>query len=221
MKRLIFLMQYVSTMPDISLEDINRALARAIPARPSHRSKGTHLTDVLQRMNRESGRMKEKIVFGRNTYAPLDEDDMPMCMALGMIFETGLMQLMPWLERIGEISKDGIAMSPDAGTYNCRRHLLSPDKDVPVVLDEIKLTWKSVNRGLEEHFNYLQQTKSYCYGLGTTYCRLHIMHVNGSYKFGDDPLGGPQYVQHHIQYSPFEIQMNWEEVQRRKKEYGL
>lgn len=214
-------MEYTTVYPQLSLDEVNRALACAVPARPTHRSKGTHLTDILKRMNRESGRMKEKIVFGRNTFAPLDEDDMPLAMVLGMAFETILMQLNPWLERIGEISKDGVAMSPDAVTHNCRRHLLSPEKDIPRIIDEIKLTWTSVTRGLEEHFNYLQQTKSYCYGYDTVYCRLHVMHVNGDYKFSDSIQSGPIYAQHHIKYSTWDVQSNWDEVQRRKKEYGL
>lgn len=214
-------MQYVSVATPISLSDLNEAFARPVPARSSYRSEGTHLTDILRRMNMESGRLKEKIVFGRNTFAPLDEEDLPECMFLGMAFETMIMQLNPWLERIGEVSKDGIAMSPDAGSYNCNRHLLSPDKRVPVVLDEIKLTWKSIRHMLEEYYNYLQQTKAYCIGLETYYCRLHVMHVNGNYRFGDDPNGGPTYVQHHIIYSAWELKSNWDEIVLRKQEYGL
>lgn len=214
-------MQYVTIPQEISLSDINRAFERPILERQHNRSRGTHLTDILQRMNKESGRLKERIVFGRNTYEPLDEENLPACMFMGMAFETMLMQLNPWLMRIGEVTKDGIAMSPDAGSFNCYRHALSPDKKVPVVLDEVKLSWKSSTRMLEEHYSYLQQTKAYCYGLDTVYARIHVMHINGNYKFGDDPGGGPHYYQHHIIYSAWELQSNWSEITRKKAEYGL
>lgn len=213
-------MKYTTIEPKISLADVNRAASSGVPERPFFRSKGVHLSDILQRINRESGRLKEKIVFGRNTFDPID-DDLPMCMALGMSWETMVMQLNPWMTRTGELHKDGIAMSPDAVELNCRRHLLSPHKIVPVVLDEIKLTWKSSSRGLEEHFNYLQQSKAYCYALGTVYCRLHVTHVCGNYKFGESDAGGPHYMQHHIEYTPWELQTNWNEIVRKRKEYEL
>ena len=218
---LTILMRYVTVEPRVSLVDLNKAISRGIPEREHKRSSGTHLTDILQRANKEAGRIKDRIVFGRYTFDPLDEDDMPMCMALGMAFETMLVQLYPWISRIGELSKDGIAMSPDGGSLNCHRHMLAPNEKIPVVLEEIKLTWKTSSKILEEHLSYLQQSKAYCHALDTEYSRLHVCHVNGNYKFGDDPGGGPHYFQHHIRYTPFELTSNWAEILRKKREYGL
>jgi hypothetical protein len=212
-------MTYTTVPVQISLDEINRALARPVPPRPGgHRSKGTHLTDILQRMNRESGRMKEKVVFGRNTFEPLDEDNMPICMFAGMCVESMLLRMYPWLEQVGEVSSDGIAMSPDAVEFDSRRHLLSPEQDV-TLLHEFKATWKSSRHLLEEYFNYLQQIKSYCKGIGTLYAVLWIFHVMGDYRFGDGD--GPCLLQHHIKFTPWELESSWAEVVRRKQEYGL
>ena len=214
-------MKYTTIEPKLGLADINRAVSSGIKERPFFRSTGTHLSTIIQQINKDSGRLKEKIVFGRNTFDPIDEDDLPLCMSLGLAFETMIMQLNPYMSRTGEVHKDGIAMSPDAVTLNCRNHLLSPHKMVPVVLEECKLTWKSSSRMLEEHVNYLQQCKAYCYALDTIYCRLHITHVCGNYRFGDSEGGGPHYYQHHIEFTPWELRANWDEILRKKKEYGL
>lgn len=168
-------------------------------------------------MNKESGRLKEKIVFGRNTFAPFDDDDLPICVVVGIAIEELLARLFPCLTRTGEVSKDGIAMSPDAVSYGSRWHLLSPDRDVTLV-HEIKATWKSSARMLEEHFSYLQQTKSYCHGVGTLYAIIWILHLMGDYRF--DGIG-PLLVQHHIRFSEWEIKTNWDEVLRAKAAYGL
>jgi hypothetical protein len=211
-------MQYVSIQPLINLEDINKALARGVPARSVHRSKGTHLTQIIQRMNKESGRLKEKVVFGRNTFDPLDEDDLPLCMFVGMSVESLLLRMYPWLEQIGEISSDGVAMSPDAVAFNSDRHLLSPDKKV-TILNEFKATWKSSRRAVEEHVSYLQQIKPYCRALQTVHAILWIFHVIGDYKFGDGD--GPCLYQHHIKFSPWELESSWAEILRKKADYGL
>lgn len=212
-------MQYVTIEKAISLTDLDAGQSRPVIAH-GPRSKGVHLTEITQRANRESGRLKEAIIFGRNSFAPIDEEDLPAAMALGMAWEDALMKMCPWMERIGEVLLDGIAMSPDAVTRNDHRHLLSPGRKV-LTLDEIKLTYKSSAKILEEHVGYLQQTKSYCHALGTPYCRLNVMHVNGNYRFGDDPAGGPHFYQHHIMYSVFELQTNWSWVKRKKLDYGL
>jgi hypothetical protein len=189
-----------------------------VTARPHVRSRGTHLSEIIQRINKESGRLKEQVIFGRNTYDALDEDDLPACMFLGFCVESMLVRMHPWIQRYGELSSDGIAMSPDGVTFNSRRHLLSPHEPVDL-LHEIKATWKSSKSLLEEKVNYLQQMKSYCRALGTNFAILHVFFVVGDYRFGDG--GGPLLRQYHIEFSPFEIESNWCEILKKKKDFGL
>jgi hypothetical protein len=175
----------------------------------------------VSRISKESGRLKEKIVWGRSTYAPIDEEDLPACMFLGMSFERLLIDMYPWLIRIGELNLDGIAMSPDAVSFDCKRHILSPHTALPAVLHEFKCTWKSSRTPLEERVNYLQQMKSYCKALGTNYGVLWVFNVMGDYKFGDSDQSGPRLFTHHIEFSDWEIESSWSEILRKKKEYEL
>lgn len=213
-------MQYTLIEPKLSLRAINQAFKTGVLARHGSRSAGTHLSEILQHIGRDSGRLTEKIIFGRNTFAPLQENDLPACMAVGFAMEELLVRMHPWILRSGELVSDGIAMSPDGVTFNSRRHLLSPDLPV-TILHEFKATWKSSKKPLEEHVAYLQQTKAYCRALGTEYCILWIFHVNGDYSFGDSAEAGPRLKAWHIKYAPWELESNWQEVLAKRTEKGM
>jgi hypothetical protein len=210
-------MQYTLIEPKLSLRAINQTFRTGVLARNFERSGGTHLSQILQHIARDSGRLQEKIIFGRNSFAPLQEHDLPACMAVGFAMEELLVRMHPWILRSGELVSDGIAMSPDGVTFNSRRHLLSPDKPV-TILHEFKATWKSARKPLEEQLSYLQQTKAYCRALDTQYCILWIFHVNGDYQFGDSPDAGPRLKQWHIKYAPWELESNWHEILSKKQE---
>ncbi len=212
------IMQYTSVSVDISLKSINEALNRGVPARMFTRSKGTHLSDITRRMYKESGRLKEKVVFGRNTFDPIDEENLPTCMFVGMCVESLLLRMNPWLVQVGELYSDGVAMSPDAVAFKSCRHLLSPDAMI-TVLHEFKASWKSSLHSIEEKVNYLQQTKSYCRALGTQHAVLWIFSVMGDYRFGEGT--GPCLKQYHIKFTEWEVESNWSEIMRKKGEYGL
>jgi hypothetical protein len=197
---------------------MNNAMRRGVPERPYHRSRGVHLSDIISRISKDSGRLKEKIVFGRSTFDPIDEDSLPLCMFLGLAVEDLIIKLNPHIMRIGELTSDGIAMSPDGVAFKSKSHLMSPHAEA-TILHEFKATYKSIRHPLEEKINYLQQTKSYCRALETRFCVLWIFHVLGDYTFGSGE--GPRLVQHHIEYSPWEIESSWAEILRKKKEYTL
>ena len=165
--------------------------------------------------------MKEKIMWGRNTFDAIDEDDLPCCMFLGMAVEEAILGMYPWMNRVGELYSDGISMSPDAVARKCKHHLLSPQALVDDVLVEVKCTWKSSKQMLEQHLNYLQQIKGYARALNTRFAILFILHVNGDYSFGSSDAGGPHLYMHHIEFTPWEIESNWKAMLSARSRAGL
>lgn len=97
-------------------------------------------------------------------------------------------------ERPGEIELDGIIGSPDG--YD----------PATGVMDEYKLTWKSIKNARPENvWKWQVQIKGYCKMLGTTTARFHIFYVMGDYRGS-----GPLYRSYLFSYTQREIDENWQ-----------
>jgi hypothetical protein len=129
----------------------------------SVRTPGIHASDIIRHIHKAM--VPEKL--GRFT-----EDDLDILAFIGRLWEAQIAKSVcrpPRYERIGEIEKDGIIMSPD-----------SIDTIDPW-LQEFKVTWRSARTPLESEFKWLAQIKAYCHALEMDRCTLYILYVCGTY----------------------------------------
>lgn len=165
----------------------------------SQRSSGVHLSGVIK--------------YVLTTAGLLDADDltdiMPLRMAVGMAWEAFAVGLWPHLIwQPGEQCRDGIYGSPDGITY-------SEDGDC-AQLEEFKATWKSrlerseakgvrpPDRKITEQRMWMLQIAGYCWMMGLTRARLHVLWINGDYRGS-----GPQYFTYLLEFSEEELERTW------------
>lgn len=156
------------------------------------RSKGVHLTDIIKDLMEVSG--ISKTVSG----TMWGNDELELAAQTGFIWEDFLsMVLKDRLPcRIGEVELDGIIMSPDGIEF---------DNNEEVVLSEYKLVWSSSRRPPTDNWKWMSQIKGYCKGLNLVKVNMYILYLNGDWK---PPM--PQYKGFQIEFTPLEIQENWE-----------
>ena len=103
--------------------------------------------------------------------------------------------------RIGEVIKDGIIMSPDGLGVD-------PDGDVSGVnLEEYKLTWKSIKSHPKDNWNYMTQIQCYLNGVGLNCCIMRIIYIMGDYKGS-----GPVYKKFVFEFDDYELEENWQMI---------
>jgi len=95
--------------------------------------------------------------------------------------------------RIGELSLDGISMSPDGVSY---------DDDKGFVVEEYKCTAMSPDKSPAEVVRWMMQVKGYCKAVGTTKCVFRILHL----------AFVPVYKVWEITFTRQEIDENWEAI---------
>jgi hypothetical protein len=193
-----------STMPTIleetkiSLERVDlrqrSPIARPVTKRghlaePS-RFSGIHLSGILRYIALESGLMR--------ALADLDEEEMPLRMALGLAWEEFAVSLYPEIDwQPGELIEQGIAMTCDGISS-----MWSPLPAPAPCLEEFKLTWKKIRNGADflDEWYWMHQGRGYLWGYGFTLCRWHVCFVNGDYRGS-----GPIYMRYLVQFSDEEI----------------
>jgi hypothetical protein len=139
-------------------------------------------------------------------------------MEVGLLFESILEEALArkyGTLRPGETMLDNVWMSPDG---------VNPDAEA---LEEFKCTWMSSRHGLIDVFGYphtkfqhwFWQMKAYCLALGCTKAILTVLFVNGDY----DRKNGmnPQLKRYAIEFTPDELDENWQMLLRHAREEGL
>jgi hypothetical protein len=150
------------------------------------RSSGIHLSGILRYVALEGGLMR--------ALADLDEEEMPLRMALGLAWEEFAVSLYPEIDwQPGELIEEGIAMTCDG---------ISSYQDAPC-LEEFKLTWKKVREGRDfvDEWYWMHQGRGYLWGYGFRFCRWHVAFINGDYRGS-----GPIYMRYLLQFSDEEIE---------------
>jgi hypothetical protein len=170
------------------------------------RTAGVHLTDIIHDMEKAIGK-------NRNPKG-MDEEQLEKYRLIGFVWEDVTTSVInrgrpgdrPGLIRPGEITHDGIIMTPDA---------VDLDSDPPV-LEEWKCTWRSMARDLEsENWHWFVQIKAYCYALGLTSANLRILYVNGDYR---PPV--PKTQGYKLEFNQRELQENWQMLLSHAKSKG-
>ncbi len=100
----------------------------------------------------------------------------------------------PLDERVGEIVKDGIIMTPDGFDFN----------NWWVV--ESKATWRSSNADITDakFWDYITQIKAYCWAMESYQAKLQVLFINGDYR-----QSGPQYRVWLLTFQKHELVENW------------
>lgn len=158
------------------------------------RQKGTHLSDLTRPLLKDMGYWKGKGGF----------TDMELTAEIGTLWEEIYSRCMAdkYIFKPPQIQKDGIWLAPDG---------IGPDPAgiVPLVVEEVKFTWKSTKSCPTEQLHYMLQLKSYCYALDTTVGIMRIFHCMGDYKGS-----GPIYRVSRIVFTQRELERNWEMILR-------
>lgn len=158
----------------------------AIPRIETPRTAGLHLSDVIHDIATTSGIDHYKRGNGTN-----------LRMEMGFLWEDvlslALKDRLP--NRLGEIRKDGILMSPDG--LNVEEWELC----------EYKCTWKSSRSDPLDNWRWCTQILGYHSGLGTNVCNLKVLYINGDYRDS-----GPQFFQYRLYATDPEIEENWQMI---------
>lgn len=192
----------VQEVKDAAIEFLTKEISSGFDGHPSklygwtgHRSKGVHLSDILQDLYKRMNNPRAKKAGGEAVWS--------VGLAWEHVLSWGWSQVFPdqpdRIIHLGEFERDGIAMTPDR-----------MDAVWPGVV-EMKATFKSAKKWpITEQWLWLQQVKCYCHALGFDQARfyvLHIMDIMGMY--GGEPI--PPKVWE-VKFTPGEIQRSWEMV---------
>jgi len=120
------------------------------------------------------------------------------------VLEHAFASHLPNIFRPGEITLDGIAMSPDG---------IDPDG---WILEEYKSTWMTSHDVPEgaKCWHWKVQMMAYSYALGTTLARLRVLFINGN---GDK---NPTYKVWELAFTESELHSNWQMILQHAKVKG-
>ena len=160
------------------------------------RSPGLHVSNIIYSVQKSYLKLNE-----------LPESDLRVRREMGFMWErvaSGALSKMH-IKHPGEISKNGIYMSPDC--IDIKSH----------AVEDWKCTWKSSRRDIEEDFwSWWCQAKAYAYGLGYNKARLNTLFINGNYRGS-----GPEAKSWEATFSKQELRDNWNMLLEHAKEKGL
>ena len=166
------------------------------------RTPGLHLSDIIDDLLNKSG-------LG---YKGKGFTDMELTAEMGLLWERvlSLVAAQKYANNpLGEIEKDGVLMTPDG---------IGPDPkgEVPMVLEEYKITWKSNKSHPNEIIRHMMQVKSYCWAIDTNVCVMKTMYIMGDYRGS-----GPTYRQSRITFTKRELVENWDILISHAKKEGM
>lgn len=169
------------------------------------RTPGLHLSDILDYIDEAMG-----VQYGNDW-------NRTQTMDAGFIWERHLERTFAeaMAERIGEVERDGILMSPDGvmlddGLANPNGQIICEPSDYPI-LEEYKWTWKSSRHRPWDIVRWMFQVKSYLYALDMYIAVMRIAHVMGDYKGS-----GPTYRVVRMEFTANELQSNWDMILRNR-----
>lgn len=165
------------------------------------RKEGLHLTDVVRSIIDRSSSFRGK---GKGF------TDIELTAEIGLLWERvfSLVYRDKFAVRIPQLQLDGIWMSPDGVDSD-------PLDEVPLVVAELKCTWKSSRSTLIDNFYYMAQVKSYCYALETNVAIMHVLYLMGDYRGS-----GPLYRTARIRFTDWELEENWTQILNEKERMG-
>jgi hypothetical protein len=191
------------------------------------RAPGAHLSTIIRYIAKSAGMLKtdtyrfvgkdvkvsdeiESLIEDKHLLKLIPQGRVPMRMAIGIAWEAFAAQGMPdMIWQPGEVEKDGVSMNPDG---------VSPAPKGGLVVEEFKCTYKSslvkgAVRDVAGEWMWMAQCKGYCLRYETCRARLHVLYVNGGYRFDGEV---PEYWTYDIQFTEQELTVNWSLMLRNK-----
>ena len=163
------------------------------------RSKGLHLSDILESMELDLG-VKRDGKWDKNAL-----------FTLGFLWERVLKYV--FLKKhyasggiilVGELECDGIYLTPDGmDVENWIHH-------------ENKFTFKSMRNDPHEYYRYWWQIKAGCYVLETLKARLNVLFIMGDYRGS-----GPAFKCWEAEFTQRELDENWQSIVNFAKKKGM
>lgn len=160
-------------------------------AQTESRSKGLHLSGVIHDMDK---------VLSLTTRPDWDTDEKReetlMQFEKGWLWEEALSRAFgaKGAHRIGEVSLDEIAMSPDGVVYG--------EDGKAIHIEEYKCTAYSSAKSPADMWRWMMQVKGYCKAVGVTKCVFRALHLSFV----------PVYKVWEIVFTQRELDENWEAV---------
>lgn len=164
---------------------------------PMKRTPGNHVSEIINRLSVKLG-----------LWEPRDDAPAQIMFELGNAVE----------DLIAKSLADRFARD-NPGRYV---HGLEMEKDglygtldlldcVDFAVEDIKLTKKSIRHGIEseKYWHNWVQVMAYCYMIGADIGRLHIVYVNGNYKYDNSPESGWQYRVYEEKFTQKRLVDNW------------
>jgi hypothetical protein len=199
----------------ISLQDIN-GWDVPRPAVRQARSAGLHVSEIIRDVAIRGGLLKvEKVRVGKRVETWVEDELDGSLLVLGLAWEAwmaGLRKDMVW--QPAEQQVDGVYMNLDGLTVDSG----AADNGAAVVVEEFKATRKSSEvkgeaRNVAGEWMWIAQIKSYCRAVQTTRARLHVLYVNGNYRFSEEG-GKPTYMRYELEFTEQELEDSWAVLMR-------
>lgn len=159
------------------------------------RSPGLHASTILRSIALQIGTLKPD---DEEEELDADNEDLPVAavrrMAAGLAWESWYGPQVCDIYPAGEYFLEGICCTPDGIRFDCD----------PLRVVEIKYTWRSSAKPVEQHWMWVKQLQIYCHVLGTCHGELHAYHSQGDYR-GSGPLP----LVHEFEFEPVELERIW------------
>lgn len=159
------------------------------------RTAGVHLTQIIRSIHEETTEPKEG----------WDSRSLWLSGEIGFMWEEilsyALKSRLP--NRIGEVEKDGIIMSPDGIDLDMWE------------LWEYKATWKSSKNQPYDNWKWMVQVKAYALALEVCVVKMAVLYVMGDYRGS-----GPQYIGYRLEFTEYELRENWDLLKSHARRKG-
>lgn len=180
-----------------------------LPPPKVERASGVHLSSVLRSVGVEAGILPSS--FGVPSLVDrreITDQQAILRMCIGLAWEEHYIanQLPNVIDHPGEISCDGIHMTPDGEEIGVV--LVGARYKALEIVHEVKATSKCADINLDEQWLWMAQIKGYCKGKGTRHAMLHALFLAGYHV---KPYG-PVLRRWLLEFTQQEIDENWELV---------
>ncbi len=167
------------------------------------RSPGCHVSQIISSIDKKYGKLK-----GRTDIDEKPDEYWNNYRLAGFLIERAFRELLTDLNltRPGEITMDGIHMTPD---------FLDTEK---YIIEEFKATWRSAGHEIDgpQFESWFMQIKAYCKALGCLKARLRVFFMNGDYK-----PRIPLIRAWDIEFTQQELDRNWDLLVAHAKAEGM
>jgi len=167
----------------------------------TERPEGIHIKEIIDMMARD---------YGYNKHGDEKPDWLKETAELGIVWEHHMIKKLD-LHKPKPVQESGIWCSPDA--IQATDDLMS---DSPVIVHEFKVKWMSSNKlddlDAKEWWDVMAQIKSYCKVMKCNTAILHVLFVNGDYKWSNTVTGYPYRVSLQLDFTDQELEDNWNAI---------